>query len=72
MSLENELLPKLIKRGKLNGKIYKDFFLDIGSCWGVYSLKFAGIHKNLKILAFDPIKSNIERVALHISLELEN
>ena len=31
MSLENELLPKLIKRGKLNGKIYKDFFLDIGT-----------------------------------------
>lgn len=31
MSLENELLPKLIKRGKLNGKTYKDFFLDIGT-----------------------------------------
>ena len=39
-----------------------DFFLDIGSCWGVYSLRLAGIHKNLKILAFDPIKTNIERL----------
>ena len=43
-----------------------DFFLDIGSCWGVYSLRFAGIHKNLKILAFDPIKTNIERLNLSI------
>ena len=51
-----------------NNKI--DFFLDIGSCWGVYSLKFAGIHKNLKILAFDPIKSNIER--LNISIKKNN
>ena len=42
------------------------FFLDIGSCWGVYSLRFAGIHKNLKILAFDPIKTNIERLNLSI------
>ena len=51
-----------------NNKI--DFFLDIGSCWGVYSLKIAGIHRNLKILAFDPIKSNIER--LNISIKKNN
>ena len=31
MSLENELLPRLIKKGKLSGKIYKNFFLDIGT-----------------------------------------
>ncbi len=30
-SLENELLPKFIKDKKLNGKIYKNFFLDIGT-----------------------------------------
>ena len=47
-----------------------DFFLDIGSCWGVYSLRLAGIHKNLRILAFDPIKTNIER--LNISIEKNN
>ncbi len=43
-----------------------DYFLDIGSCWGVYSLRLAGIHKNLKILAFDPIKTNIKRLNLSI------
>lgn len=43
-----------------------DFFLDIGSCWGIYSLRFAGIYKNLKILAFDPIKTNIERLKISI------
>tara|TARA_Y100000816_G_scaffold33543_1_gene21379 strand:- start:489 stop:1262 length:774 start_codon:yes stop_codon:yes gene_type:complete len=47
-----------------------EFFLDVGSCWGVYSLRFAGIHKNLKILAFDPIKTNIER--LNISIKKNN
>ena len=30
-SLENELLPKFIKGKKLNGKVYKNFFLDIGT-----------------------------------------
>ena len=39
-----------------------DFFLDIGSCWGIYSLRLAKRFKNLKILAFDPIKLNIERL----------
>ena len=43
-----------------------DFFLDIGSCWGVYSLRLAGIRKNLKILAFDPIKTNIEKLNISI------
>lgn len=31
LSLENELLPKLIKQKKINGKIFKNFFIDIGS-----------------------------------------
>ena len=30
-SLEDELLPKLIEKKKINGKIFKDFFIDIGS-----------------------------------------
>lgn len=30
-SLENEILPKLIKQKKINGRIFNDFFLDIGS-----------------------------------------
>ena len=30
-SLENELLPKLIDQKKINGKIFKSFFIDIGS-----------------------------------------
>jgi D,D-heptose 1,7-bisphosphate phosphatase len=30
-SLENDLLPKLITRKKINGKIFNDFFIDIGS-----------------------------------------
>ena len=31
LSLENELLPFLIAKNKISGKIFKDFFLDIGS-----------------------------------------
>ena len=64
---EDELfnpLNDIINKNKI------DFFLDIGSCWGVYSLRLAGIHKNLRILAFDPIKTNIER--LNISIEKNN
>ena len=30
-SLENDLLPKLISMQKINGKIFKNFFIDIGS-----------------------------------------
>ena len=64
---EDELfnpLNDIINKNKI------DFFLDIGSCWGVYSLRLAGIHKNLRILAFDPIKTNIER--LNISIKKNN
>ena len=64
---EDELfnsLNEIINKNKI------DFFLDIGSCWGVYSLRLAGIHKSLRILAFDPIKANIER--LNISIKKNN
>ena len=64
---EDELfnsLNNIINKNKI------DFFLDVGSCWGVYSLRFAGIHKNLKILAFDPIINNIER--LNTSIKKNN
>ena len=30
-SLENEILPKIIKKRLINGKIYKNFFIDIGT-----------------------------------------
>ena len=31
LSLENDLLPKFIKKRMINGKIFKNFFIDIGS-----------------------------------------
>ena len=30
-SLEDDILPNIIKKGMLTGKLYKDFFLDIGT-----------------------------------------
>ena len=56
---EDELYYNLVKIIK-NERI--EFFLDIGSCWGVYSLRLANKFKNLKILAFDPIQRNINRI----------
>ncbi len=56
---EDELYFKLVDVIKNN---QVDFFLDIGSCWGIYSLRLAKRFENLKILAFDPIKLNIERL----------
>ena len=56
---EDELyynLCKIIKKEKIQ------YFLDIGSCWGVYSLRLSNIFKNLRILAFDPIQKNIDRL----------
>jgi len=44
-------------------KNYKvDYFFDIGSCWGIYSLRLAKKFSNLDIIAYDPIKRNIERL----------
>ena len=58
-SYENELFLPIIRVLESN-KI--DYFLDIGSCWGIYSLRLAKKFKNLKILSFDPIKNNISRL----------
>jgi FkbM family methyltransferase len=56
---EDELYYNLVKIIK-NEKI--EFFLDIGSCWGIYSLRLANRFKYLRILAFDPIQRNIKRL----------
>jgi len=45
----------LINLNKIN------YFLDIGSCWGIYSLRLSKV-KKLKILSFDPIIKNIKRL----------
>ena len=38
------------------------YFFDVGACWGIYSLRFAKRFKDLKIIAIDPIKSNVSRL----------
>ena len=63
-SYEDELfipLSKIIKEHKV------DFFFDVGSCWGIYSLRLSGIYKKLHILSFDPIKKNIDRLESSIA-----
>ena len=44
-----------------------DFFFDVGSCWGLYSLRLSNISKKIKILAFDPIKKNINRLNFSVN-----
>ena len=39
-----------------------DYFFDIGSCWGVYSLQIANKNPKIKIFAFDVFKKNIDRL----------
>lgn len=56
---ENELfLPilEILNKNKI------DYFLDIGSCWGIYSLRLSKNYKDLNIISFDPIKKNILRL----------
>ena len=55
------IAKQLIISNKIN------FFLDVGSCWGIYSLRFAKI-KNLKIISFDPIYKNIVRLKKMIKI----
>ncbi|MEE2769792.1 MAG: FkbM family methyltransferase [Pseudomonadota bacterium] len=39
-----------------------NYFLDIGSCWGLYSLQVANANPDLQVYAFDVFKSNINRL----------
>ena len=61
---EEELFKPLTNTIKKNNI---DYFLDVGSCWGVYSLRLCKTFKNLNIFAFDPIKKNINRLKKSIS-----
>ena len=56
---EEELLNPLRKIIKDNNV---DYFFDIGSAWGVYSLRLSALFPNLNIYAFDPIDKNIIRL----------
>jgi FkbM family methyltransferase len=49
-------LSQIIKDHEAN------YFFDIGSCWGLYSLRLSNLHKKMNILSFDPIKKNIDRL----------
>jgi len=52
-------------------KSYKiDYFFDIGSCWGLYSLRLSNVIKDIRIKAFDPIIRNINR--LNASIKKNN
>ena len=56
---EEELFKPIVNIIKENNI---DHFLDVGSCWGIYSLRLCKVFKNLNILTFDPIKKNIQRL----------
>ena len=56
---EDELFKPL---SNIIEKYEVDFFFDIGSCWGIYSLRLSKIFNNLNIIAYDPIKKNIKRL----------
>lgn len=47
---------KFIKNNKC------DYFFDIGSCWGLYSLQIAKENPQIQVKAFDVFKNNIERL----------
>ena len=38
------------------------YFLDIGSCWGLYSLQIAKKNPRIKVLSFDVFEQNINRI----------
>ena len=37
-------------------------FLDIGACWGLYSLRIANKFNNVSVQSFEPIANNIKRL----------
>ena len=45
-----------------------DYFLDIGSNSGLYSLIVAGLSNNIKIIAFEPIKKTFLKLKRNIKL----
>ena len=55
------LAKDIIIKNKVN------YFLDIGSCWGIYSLRLSKT-KKLKIMSFDPIYRNISRLKQMIKI----
>ena len=54
-----EDLFEFAKTNIIKNKI--EFFFDLGSCWGIYSLRLSKI-KKLKIFSFDAIDKNIDRL----------
>jgi len=64
---EDELFQPIINIIKNNNI---EFFFDIGSCWGIYSLRISNKFENLKIFSYDPIKKNIQR--LDHSIKINN
>ena len=51
-----EILNKYIQNYEM------DYFLDIGSCWGLYSLQIAKKNPRTKVLSFDVFEQNINRI----------
>ena len=56
---EDELFKPL---SNIIRKYEVDYFFDIGACWGIYSLRLGKKFNKLNIIAYDPIKKNIERL----------
>jgi FkbM family methyltransferase len=56
---ENNIITHICKIVKNNNC---DYFLDIGSCWGLYSLQIAKKNPSIKVIAFDVYKNNILRL----------
>lgn len=56
---EEELFIPLVNTIRNNNI---DIFLDIGCCWGIYSLRLSNIFPNIQINSFDPIDQNIKRL----------
>ena len=50
------IINQFIKEKKI------EYFIDIGSCWGIYSIQLAKANLNLKVISFDAFKNNIERL----------
>ena len=54
-------LNLLIKKNKI------EYFLDIGSCWGIYTLQVAKKNPEIEIYSFDVFFRNIERLNLMLN-----